>query len=329
MADSALPSAGPLAVLAALWPLGWLLERRPQRVRTCTSSVSSASTSSSRSSLNLINGITGQFSLGHAGFMAVGAYASAACSRCAALRRPGPGAQLALRRVALLAGRPRGGARRAGRRPADAAPARRLPRHRHARLRRDHPRRHPQHRQPLGGARGLHRHPARSTNFFWVYACAIVCVVCRLAHRATRRRAARSSPIREDEIAAEAMGIDTTRYKVMAFVIGAFFAGVAGGLFAHFDRLHPPQLVHVHAESIEIVVMVVLGGIGQHHRRDPRRRRAHDPARSARASAPTYRMIIYSLLLIVHDARPPGGLLGGRELLGARAPSARQSRTRA
>ena len=42
--------------------------------------------------------------------------------------------------------------------------------------------------------------------------------------------------VRDDEIAAEAMGINTTRYKVMAFVLGAFFAGVAGGLFAHTAR---------------------------------------------------------------------------------------------
>ena len=67
--------------------------------------------------------------------------------------------------------------------------------------------------------------------------------------------------VHDDEIAAEAMGINTTRYKVTAFVIGAFFAGMAGGLYAHFKQYIAPQGFEFD-RSIEIVVMVILGGMG-------------------------------------------------------------------
>ena len=67
--------------------------------------------------------------------------------------------------------------------------------------------------------------------------------------------------IRDDEIAAEALGVDTTAYKVIAFVIGAFFAGVAGGLFAHYlSYLNPSTFTFL--KSIEVIAMVVLGGMG-------------------------------------------------------------------
>jgi branched-chain amino acid transport system permease protein len=67
--------------------------------------------------------------------------------------------------------------------------------------------------------------------------------------------------IREDEMAADAIGIDTTRFKVIAFVVGAFFAGLAGALFAHsMTYLHTNSFTFM--RSIEVVVMVVLGGMG-------------------------------------------------------------------
>jgi branched-chain amino acid transport system permease protein len=68
--------------------------------------------------------------------------------------------------------------------------------------------------------------------------------------------------VREDEIAAEAMGVNTTRYKVRAFVIAAFFAGTAGGLFAHTNgvQLNPGELGFM--KSFDIIIMVVLGGLG-------------------------------------------------------------------
>lgn len=67
--------------------------------------------------------------------------------------------------------------------------------------------------------------------------------------------------IRENEIAAEAMGINTTLYKVIAFSLGALFAGIAGGLSAHkFYVINPGSFNFL--KSFEILVMVVLGGLG-------------------------------------------------------------------
>ena len=67
--------------------------------------------------------------------------------------------------------------------------------------------------------------------------------------------------IRENEIAAEAMGINTTRYKVIAFAMGAFFAGIAGGLFSHlYYIVHPSSFTFM--RSFDILTMVVLGGLG-------------------------------------------------------------------
>src|SRR6185312_6678632 len=67
--------------------------------------------------------------------------------------------------------------------------------------------------------------------------------------------------VREDEIAADAMGINTTYYKVTAFMIGAFFAGVAGSLYAHnFYIIQPSNFGFL--KSIEILIYVVLGGLG-------------------------------------------------------------------
>jgi branched-chain amino acid transport system permease protein len=118
--------------------------------------------------------------------------------------------------------------------------------------------------------------------------------------------------IRDDEVAAEALGVDTTRYKVLAFVIGAFFAGVAGGLFAHYlSYLNPNSFTFI--KSIEVIAMVVLGGMGS--------------VSGAVLAAivltllpevlrpvKDYRMVIYSLMLIVLMITRPQGLLGSREL---------------
>jgi branched-chain amino acid transport system permease protein len=65
----------------------------------------------------------------------------------------------------------------------------------------------------------------------------------------------------DDEIASEAVGLDTTRYKIVAFVIGAFFAGIAGGLYGHFKLTITPTGFDF-TRSIEVVVMVILGGMG-------------------------------------------------------------------
>ena len=122
--------------------------------------------------------------------------------------------------------------------------------------------------------------------------------------------------IREDEIASEAMGVDTTRFKIFAFIFGSFWAGVAGGLWAHYLQfLHPSSFTFM--KSVEVLVMVVLGGLGN----------ISGAAVSAvfltfLPEALRYikvifnttvdpRMVIYSLILILTMLLRPQGLLGG------------------
>ena len=66
--------------------------------------------------------------------------------------------------------------------------------------------------------------------------------------------------IREDEIAARAAGINTTRYKLMAFCLSGFFAGISGGLYAHFMRIAGPSTLEV-SMSFQVVIWSIFGGI--------------------------------------------------------------------
>ena len=269
-------------------------------------------------SLNLINGFTGQFSIGHAGFMAVGAYGSAMISLHAGQRwaaglaaagLPGPLADGLPLLAALLAG---------GLLAAIAGYLVGLP---SLRLRGDYLaivtlgfgeiiRVIITNVDAVGGARGLPGIPHWST-FFWVGlgVLAVIVLSIRLAN-STHGRALFA--IRDDEVAAEALGVDTTRYKVLAFVLGAFFAGIAGGLFAHYlSYLNPNSFTFL--RSIEVIAMVVLGGMGS-------------VTGSVLAAivltvlpevlrpVQQYRLVLYSLMLIVLMITRPQGLLGGREL---------------
>src|SRR5690606_8100847 len=118
--------------------------------------------------------------------------------------------------------------------------------------------------------------------------------------------------VREDEIAAEAMGIPTTRVKVEAFVVASFFAGVAGALFAHAEGyVHTNSFTFV--RSFELVAFVVLGGLGSFT--------GAALAATALTAAPEllrglgeWRMILYSALIIATMILRPQGLLGSREL---------------
>jgi branched-chain amino acid transport system permease protein len=107
----------------------------------------------------------------------------------------------------------------------------------------------------VGAARGFLDIPEFS-NFFWVYLFALITVV-------TIRNLVNSSygrafvAIRDDEIAAEAMGVDTTRFKVMSFVISSMFAGVAGGLFAHFTAYLSPNTFQF-TTSFYLIIMMWL-----------------------------------------------------------------------
>jgi branched-chain amino acid transport system permease protein len=210
-------------------------------------------------SLNLVNGYTGQFSLGHAGFMAVGAYFSSWLTLSFGyLLGLGALGTTTAYVVALIAG---------GLLAALTGLAVGIP---SLRLRGDYLaivtlgfneiiKGVIQNAEPLGAQRGLGG-MAQHTNFFWTYAFAAVTVyvVLSLVHSTY---GSGFLAVRDDEIAAEAMGINTTKYKVLAFVIGAFFAGVAGGLYAHFKQFVHPEGFNF-LRSFDIVVMVILGGMG-------------------------------------------------------------------
>ena len=111
----------------------------------------------------------------------------------------------------------------------------------------------------IGGSRGFSG-IAQLSNFFWVYLVVLITIV-------TVRNLVQSSygrafiSIRDDEIAAEAMGVDTTRFKVMSFVISSMFAGIAGGLFGHYTMyLHPNSFLFT--TSFYLIIMIVVGGLG-------------------------------------------------------------------
>ena len=167
-----------------------------------------------------------------------------------------------------------------------------------------------QNSRPLGGALGLTGIP-KYTNFAWLYGFAVVTIVVvwRIAYSA-RGRAIMA--VREDEVAAAAVGIDTTRQKVLAFVTGAFFGGCAGALFAMYERSITPGYFNI-AKSIEIVVMVTLGGLGSISGAVLAAIILTLLPEVLRPIA-EYRMIIYSLLLVFMMLLRPQGLLGGREL---------------
>jgi branched-chain amino acid transport system permease protein len=216
-------------------------------------------------SLNLINGYTGQFSLGHAGFMAVGAYTAAGVTMLGGPKLlpmlGGTHSSFAVGILFLLA-LIAGGLVSALAGIVVGGPS--------LRLKGDYLaivtlgfgeiiRVIFRNIDSLGGALGLTGIPAY-TNVFWTYGFAFITIYAVLAMvHSTYGRG--FIAVLDDEIAAEAMGINTTRYKINAFVIGAFFAGIAGGLFAHQNLSIDPKGFDF-MRSIEIVVFVILGGMG-------------------------------------------------------------------
>jgi branched-chain amino acid transport system permease protein len=187
-------------------------------------------------SLNLINGHTGQFSLGHAGFMAVGGYTSAKLTLELSGALP-PAAAPFLFLGALVLG---------GLVAAVAGLAVGVP---SLRLRGDYLaivtlgfgeiiRVVFQNMEAVGAASGLKGIP-NWTTFGWVWALAAV-TVFTIACLVNSTYGRGFIAVHDDEIAASAMGINPVRYKVTAFVIGAFFAGVAGGLYAHHKQFLSP-----------------------------------------------------------------------------------------
>lgn len=250
-------------------------------------------------SLNMINGYTGQFSIGHAGFMAVGAYTSAIITvklglpfelglvvatvsagvlgcliGMPTLRLDGDYLAIAtlglgeIIRICIL------------------------------------------NIEYVGGASGLMGIP-RLTNFtvtFWIM-MAIIFFIKNFKNSAAGRCCL---AIRENEIAADTMGINTTKYKVMAFTIGAAFAGTAGALFSHYFFLaHPASFTFM--RSFDILTMVVLGGLGS----------MTGSITGATlltfisaylSDFPEWRMVIYAVTMIILMLYRPQGLFGSKEL---------------
>lgn len=200
------------------------------------------------SSLNLATGYLGQLTLGHAGFMSVGAYVSALCS--IHLELPFIASLLMGAIIAAIIGVIIG-----------------IPT---LRLKGDYLciitlafneiiRVIMVNISITNGSKGLVGIP-RSTNFAIVFFSAAVTVFVIYSIVKSRHGRAIIS-IREDETASELSGIPTTYYKILAFAISAFFAGLAGGLYAHYITVISPK-VFDYNKSVEILVIVVLGGMG-------------------------------------------------------------------
>ncbi|HET6411104.1 MAG TPA: branched-chain amino acid ABC transporter permease [Anaeromyxobacter sp.] len=264
-------------------------------------------------SLNVVNGFTGQFSLGHAGFMAVGAYTAAkitlAFRGSQMLGLPEDLSGQVVFFLALLAAM------------FNAAIAGFLVGMPSLRLRGDYLaivtlgfgeiiRSVIENLKTLGASTGLSGLP-RLTSVTWagVGALATVIMARRLAV-STQGRALFA--IREDEVAAEAMGVDTTGYKVRAFVISAAFAGLAGGLVVHVLQLSTPRSF-TFIRSIEVVVMVTLGGLGSITGSIVAAVGLTVGLELLR-EVQQYRMVVYAFLLIALMLLRPQGLFGTREI---------------
>jgi len=270
-------------------------------------------------SLNLITGFTGQFSIGHAGFMAVGAYSSAYLTvyfaqgwerSLAGLTGAGL-AHVLIFLLAILVG------------ALVAAIAGLIVGIPSLRLRGDYLaivtlgfaeiiRIVILNIDKVGGATGFT--VPGYTNFLWVGAFAVITIVIvyNIVHSDMGRALV---SIREDELAAEAMGINTTRYKVLSFVISSALAGMAGVLFGHYTQFLSTNDFQF-IRSFEIIIMIVLGGMGSLTGAvfgaivitllpELLRRLPGDFSK--------YRMVVYSALLIIIMLTRPQGILGTRE----------------
>ncbi len=264
-------------------------------------------------SLNVVNGFTGQFSIGHAGFMAVGAYTATKITMAVrGLQIVGLSAALSAQIFflgALLAGMATAGI--AG--LIVGVPS--------LRLRGDYLaivtlgfneiiRVIIENTPFLGQATGISGLPPL-TNFVWVGMGVIATVLAaKRLQGSTHGRALLA--IREDEVAAEAMGVDTTGYKVRAFVIASAFAGLGGGLLVHLLQLCTPKSF-TFIKSFEVVVMVVLGGLGSITGSVLAAFGLRIALEWLREVA-EYRMVMYALLLVFLMLARPTGLFGTREI---------------
>ncbi len=168
----------------------------------------------------------------------------------------------------------------------------------------------------MKGARGMIGIP-KMTTWFWVFFfLVLVVIVTRNILHSSYGRAIVS--VREDEIAAKAMGIDVANFKTITFVIGSFFAGLAGGLYAHINGfLHPDTFNFI--KSFDPMIIVVFGGLGS----------VTGTVAASFAWAlvlegflrlvlpegfETWRFVVYPLLLLIMMLLKPNGLFGNYEM---------------
>lgn len=249
-------------------------------------------------SLNLITGFTGQFTLGHAAFMAVGAYVSAIFT--AKLNQPFIVAIIASGIAASMAGMIIG------------IPTLRLKGDylaiatlgfgeivRILALNIDY----------IGGAIGFNDIP-QYTNWTWIYAMTVLTVIL-ISNFIKSYHGRACISIRENEIAAEAMGVNTTLYKVLTFAIGAFFAGIAGALYANYFYFIKPDSFGF-MKSIDILVIVVFGGMGS-IAGSIVGALALSIISTFLQSIPDLRMVIYAVILFLIMVYRPSGLMGKSE----------------
>jgi len=164
-----------------------------------------------------------------------------------------------------------------------------------------------------GGTMGLRGIPKQPQLFFTLTVFACLVITSFILYRIMRSRTGRAFiAIREDEVAAEAMGINTTKYKIMAFTVSALFAGLAGGLYAGFYRFISPNSFNF-LKSIEILSMVVLGGMGNFLGAGVGAV-VLTVAPELLRSFSAYRQVFYGALLVVMMLVRPTGLLGGVKL---------------
>lgn len=265
--------------------------------------------------LNLVNGTTGQFSIGHAGFMAVGAYAGAAASQWLDPRLGeslGPLTLVLSCMVAVIAAGITG--------VAVGVPS--------LRLRGDYLaivtlgfgeiiRISIESTPALGGSLGFPLGAASipayaGLGYIWGAAVLGVVLVWNLTHSSYGRAL---GAIREDEIAAEAAGVPTTRYKVLAFAVSAMLTGLAGCMYAHDatggQHIAPGEFRM--DKSVDMLVMIIFGGLGSITGAVLGGIAVAVSLEMLREAA-QYRLIAYALLLILMMLLRPQGLLGTREL---------------
>lgn len=251
-------------------------------------------------SLNLIIGICGQFSLGHAGFMCIGAYSAAIMVKS----MPNMGGFAIGIVIGLIIS-------------AIAALIVSIPT---LRLRGDYLaiatlgfseiiRIVVLNMEITNGAAGITGIPQLTS---WPLLFIVMVLSIMIVTNFGRSRQGRACiSIREDEIASEAMGVNTTKYKTLAFVIGAMLASVAGALYACNFFVIQPDLFNFN-KSIDILVMVVFGGMGS-ITGSLIAAIFIGILNTVLQSFSSIRMIIYGLALVGIMIFRPGGLLGTKE----------------